>query len=232
MLLPQRPLPILRMLCMYVCVCLKDRMHALKHAPFMPRGSSRLSPGAIRSERPAVPPHTAMQMKRNVLIKGQIPEMRGQKEEWGSKCLLGRWEVALESVLVVAGDHSLAPPQWRLIQGFCRSFRGALLADVIPVRLQRASLFIWGWPSRQVAAALWACQGEGTLLWRRGHQFLLPSQGPFSWEASQAKVNMRTILRWVSTHPDPMLPVGKKQEHLQIWKTYLLNSWCSELIDY
>lgn len=47
-------------------------------------------------------------------------------------------------MLVVAGDHSLAPPQLRLIQGFCRSFSGALLGGVIPVGLQRASLFIWG----------------------------------------------------------------------------------------
>lgn len=47
-------------------------------------------------------------------------------------------------MLVVAGDHSLAPPQRRLIQGFCRSFSGALLGGVIPVGLQRASLFIWG----------------------------------------------------------------------------------------
>lgn len=76
--------------------------------------------------------------------------------------LSGRWEAAEESVLVVAGDHSLAPPQQRLIQGFCRSFSGALLGGVIPVGLQRASLFIWGWPSRQVAGALWSCQGEGT----------------------------------------------------------------------
>lgn len=53
-------------------------------------------------------------------------------------------KVVEESVLVVAGDHSLAPPQWRLIQSFCRSFSGALLGGVIPVGLQRASLFIWG----------------------------------------------------------------------------------------
>lgn len=65
-------------------------------------------------------------------------------------------------MLVVVGDHSLAPPQQRLIQGFCRSFSGALLGGVIPVGLQRASLFIWGCPSRQVAGALWSCQGEGT----------------------------------------------------------------------
>lgn len=43
-----------------------------------------LSPG--RSEGPAVPPHTAMQMKRNALIKGQILEMRGQEKDRGSKC--------------------------------------------------------------------------------------------------------------------------------------------------
>lgn len=71
-------------------------------------------------------------------------------------------------MLVVAGDHSLAPPQLRLIQGFCRSFSGALLCGVIPVGLQRASLFIWGRPSRQVAGALWSCQGEGTLFSRGG----------------------------------------------------------------
>lgn len=80
----------------------------------------------------------------------------------GGESLLGRWEAAEESVLVVVGDHSLAPPRRRLIQGFCRSFSGALLGGVIPVGLQRASLFIWGWPSRQVAGALWSCQGEGT----------------------------------------------------------------------
>lgn len=52
--------------------------------------------------------------------------------------------MADESVLIVAGDHSCAPPQRRLIQGFCRSFSSALLGGVIPVGLQRASLFIWG----------------------------------------------------------------------------------------
>lgn len=52
--------------------------------------------------------------------------------------------MAEQSVLVVVGDHSLAPPQQRLIQGFCRSFSDALLGGVIPVGLQRASLFIWG----------------------------------------------------------------------------------------
>ncbi|TNN51621.1 hypothetical protein EYF80_038197 [Liparis tanakae] len=39
-----------------------------------------------RSEGPGVPPHTAMQMKRNALIKGQILKMRGQKEDRGSEC--------------------------------------------------------------------------------------------------------------------------------------------------
>lgn len=51
--------------------------------------------------------------------------------------------MAEKSVLVVVGDHSLAPPQRRLIQGFCRSLSSALLGGVIPVGLQRASLFIW-----------------------------------------------------------------------------------------
>lgn len=106
-------------------------------------------------------------------------------------------------MLVVAGDHSLAPPQRRLIQSFCRSFSGALLGGVIPVGLQRASLFIWDWPSRQVAGALWSCQGEGTSFPGEGTPVPLTFTGAFCWEASQAQVNMGTILTWDSTHPDP-----------------------------
>lgn len=130
----------------------------------------------------------------------------GGQRQWMLKgeSLLGRWEVAEESVLVVAGDHSLAPPQWCLIQGFCRSFSGALLGGVIPVGLQRASLFIWGWPSRQVAGAVWSCQGEGTSFPGEGTPVPLTFTGAFCWEASQAQVNVGTILTWDSTHPDPM----------------------------
>lgn len=69
-----------------VCVCLQGRIHTLKHTLHALRSLLTLSPGSIRSERPAVPPHTAMQMKRNALIKGQILEMRGQKEDRGSEC--------------------------------------------------------------------------------------------------------------------------------------------------
>lgn len=64
-------------------VWLQDRIHSHTHTP---QGPSRLSPGSIRSDRPAVPPHTAMQMKRNALIKGQILKMRGQEEDRGSEC--------------------------------------------------------------------------------------------------------------------------------------------------
>jgi hypothetical protein len=88
--------------------------------------------------------------------------------------------VGQESVLVVVGDHSPAPPQQRLIQGFCRSFSAALLGGVIPAGLQKASLFIWGWPSRQVAALCGAVRGREPLFHGRGPQFLLPSQGLFA----------------------------------------------------
>jgi len=62
-----------------VCVFAGQDAHSNAHHP-CPKDPPD-STGAIRSERPAVPPHTAMQMKRNALIKGQILEMRGQKED-------------------------------------------------------------------------------------------------------------------------------------------------------
>lgn len=110
--------------------------------------------------------------------------------------------MAEESVLVVAGDHSLAPPQQRLIQGFCRSFRSVLLGGVIPVGLQRASLFICGdQPSRQVAGALWSCQGEGTSFPGEGTPVPLTFTGAFCWEASQAQVSVGTVPTWYSNSP-------------------------------
>lgn len=67
--------------------------------------------------------------------------------------------MAEESVLVVVGDHSRAPPSVCLIRGFCHSFRGALLGGVIPVGLQRASLFELGGGLGGLALS---CQGVGT----------------------------------------------------------------------
>lgn len=110
--------------------------------------------------------------------------------------------MAEESVLVVVGDHSLAPPQQRLIRGFCRSFTGALLGGVIPVGLQRASLFICGGqPSRQVAGALWSCQGEGTPYPGEGTPVPLTFTGAFCMEASQEQVSVGTNPTWDSNSP-------------------------------
>lgn len=84
-------------------------------------------------------------------------------------------------MLIVAGDHSRAPPQRRLIQGFCRSFSSALLGGVIPVGLQRASLFTRGPdPAGRWLQLCGAVKGREPLFQGRGPQFLLPSQGLFA----------------------------------------------------
>lgn len=194
----------LRMPCVRYVVARQDTL-AYTH---MPWGSSWLSPGSIRSETRCPSPHCNANEKE---CADKRPDPKDERAEGGQRqqmrkgeSLLRRWEVVEESVLVVVGDHSLAPPQQRLIQGFCRSFSSALLGGVIPVGLQRASLFIWGWPSRQVAGALWSCQGEGTSFPGEGTPVPLTFTGAFCWEASQAQVKMGTILTWDSTQHDPM----------------------------
>lgn len=189
-----------------VCVCRTGYTHTHPSCPEDPPDSlSWLY--QIRETRCPSPHRNANEKE----CADKRPDLKDERAEGGQRqrmlkgeSLLGRWEVAEESVLVVAGDHSLAPPQRRLIQGFCRSFSGALLGGVIPVGLQRASLFIWGWPSRQVAGALWSCQGEGTSFPGEGTPVPLTFTGAFCWEASQAQVNMGTILTWDSTRPDPV----------------------------
>lgn len=186
---------------------LQDRIHSYTHT-HAPRILLTLSWLYQIRETRCPSPHCNANEKE---CADKRPDPKDERAEEGQRqqmlkgeSLLRRWEVVEESVLVVVGDHSLAPPQQRLIQGFCRSFSSALLGGVIPVGLQRASLFIWGWPSRQVAGALWSCQGEGTSFPGEGTPVPLTFTGAFCWEASQAQVKMGTILTWDSTQHDPV----------------------------
>lgn len=190
------------------CIWLQDRIHSYTHIhTHAPRILLTLSWLYQIRETRCPSPHCNANEKE---CADKRPDPKDERAEGGQgqqmlkgESLLRRWEVVEESVLVVVGDHSLAPPQQRLIQGFCRSFSRALLGGVIPVGLQRASLFIWGWPSRQVAGALWSCQGEGTSFPGEGTPVPLTFTGAFCWEASQAQVKMGAILTWDSTQHDP-----------------------------
>lgn len=55
-----------------------------------------------------------------------------------------------------------------------------------------------------MAGALWSCQGEGTSFSGEGTPVPLTFTGAFCLEASQAQVNVGTILTWDSTRPDPV----------------------------
>lgn len=54
-----------------------------------------------------------------------------------------------------------------------------------------------------MAAALWSCQGEGTSFPGEGTPVPLTFIGAFCWEASQAQVNVGTVVTWDSTRDDP-----------------------------
>lgn len=207
--------------CRAVCGCKTGYTRTHTHAPRILLTLSRLY--QIRETR-CPSPHCNANEKE---CADKRPDPKDERAEEGQRqqmlkgeSLLRRWEVVEESVLVVVGDHSLAPPQQRLIQGFCRSFSSALLGGVIPVGLQRASLFIWGWPSRQVAGALWSCQGEGTSFPGEGTPVPLTFTGAFCWEASQAQVKMGTILTWDSTQHDPVASCREERG-----KTPSCNNW-------
>lgn len=208
---PLAPLELLSWECNVLCVCVCRKAYTTlnTHMPNKPWGPPDSLSWLYQIRETCCPsPHRNANEKE---CTDKRPDPRDERAEGGQRqwmlkgeSLLGRWEVVDESVLVVVGDHSLAPPQQRLIQGFCRSFSGALLGGVIPVGLQRASLFIWDWLSRQVAGALWSCQGEGTSFPGEGTPVPLTFTGAFCLEASQAQVNTGTILTWDSTHPDPV----------------------------
>lgn len=113
-------------------------------------------------------------------------------------------------MLIVAGDHSRAPPSAPFDTGLLSPFQLCIVGWCNPRWITKGFPFHAGArPSRRVAGALWSCQGEGTFFPGEGTPVPLTFTGAFCWEASQAQVNGGTIVTCIQLAVTPQLPVDE-----------------------
>lgn len=103
--------------------------------------------------------------------------------------------MAEESVLVVAGDHSLAPPLAAFDTGLLSLFQPCIVGRCNPRQITKGFPFHMG---RTQQAGGWGSvelsRGGNLFSKGRGPPVPLTFTGAFCWEASQAQVNVGTIL--------------------------------------